>query len=307
MRNLRRAIAALMVLSWIAAPAHAQENREWLSARRAEFETWQAHHANKPAEIWDTAEAPRMTVISPGEYLMGSPASETGRNNDEGPQHRVRIAYSLAVSTDPVTVGEFARFAAATKYKTDTHCEAYRHEEGKFPARSWRDPGFPQTDSHPVVCISWSDAQAYIAWLSKKTGRRYRLLSEAEYEYAARAGASTAYDWGDDIGTNRANCDGCGSAWDNRSTSPVGSFPTNAFGLRDMTGNVWGWTGDCWNETYVGAASNGSATTTGDCDKRVLRSGSWYFNPRYLRAASRYWVASRARFYDVGFRVARPL
>ena len=157
--------------------------------------------------------------------------------------------------------------------------------------------------------MSWDDAQAYVKWLSSITGKAYRLLSEAEYEYAARAGSETKYPWGDDIKLNgkaMANCDGCGSQWDNKQTAPVGSFAANQFGLYDMVGNVWEWTEDCWNESYQGAPADGSAWTSGDCSRRVVRGGSWStiqapplgVPPRGLH---------RLPVLNLGFRVARTL
>ena len=140
-----------------------------------------------------------------------------------------------------------------------------------------------------------------------KTGKSYRLLSEAEWEYVTRAGSTTPYWWGDDIGENKANCDGCGSRWDNRQTAPVGSFPPNGFGLHDTAGNVWEWVEDCWNDSYEGAPEDGAAWTEGKCSSRVLRGGSWYINPRFLRSASRGGSDSGFRNYGIGFRVARTL
>ena len=129
----------------------------------------------------------------------------------------------------------------------------------------------------PVINISWIGAQRYVAWLSKVTGKPYRLLSEAEYEYATRAGTQTLYPWGDELGKNNANCKDCGSPWDGGQTAPVGSFPANAFGLHDMVGNVFEWVEDCWHDNFDGAPADGSAWVTGDCSKRVIRAGSWYY------------------------------
>ena len=150
-------------------------------------------------------------------------------------------------------------------------------------------------------------AQAYVRWLSGKTGEEYRLLSEAEWEYVARAGTTTAYWWGDDIGRNRANCDGCGSRWDNRQTAPVGSFSANPFGLHDVHGNVWEWVEDCWNDGYRGAPTDGSAWESGECERRVLRGGSWYSVPELLRSADRDRYSAGGRLNNAGFRVARTL
>ena len=124
--------------------------------------------------------------------------------------------------------------------------------------------------------MSWNDAKLYVRWLSRKTEQRYRLLTEAEWEFVARAGMTSARYWGADIGRNNANCNDCGSRWDDRQTAPVGSFEPNAFGLHDVLGNVWEWVEDCWNDSYAGAPADGTAWTSGDCRRRVLRGGSWF-------------------------------
>ena len=161
--------------------------------------------------------------------------------------------------------------------------------------------------TRPVINVSWDDAQQYAAWFSKMTGQPYRLLTEAEWEYAARAGSTTVYYWGDEIGNGNANCNGCGSQWDNRQTSPVGSFKPNAFGLYDMTGNVWQWVQDCYHDDYKGAPTDGSGWTSGDCSRRVVRGGSWGGNPRGRRSATRDASSSDYRSDNVGFRVGRTL
>jgi formylglycine-generating enzyme required for sulfatase activity len=158
-----------------------------------------------------------------------------------------------------------------------------------------------------VINVSFADAQEYVAWLSKLTGKSYRLLSEAEWEYAARAGTDTPYFWGDEIGKLNATCDGCGSQWDRKESAPVGSFAANAFGLFDMHGNVWEMVQDCYQDTYDDAPTDGSANTQGDCFRRVVRGGSWISNPPYLRSASRYKSAIDRGSYNRGFRVARTL
>jgi formylglycine-generating enzyme required for sulfatase activity len=146
-----------------------------------------------------------------------------------------------------------------------------------------------------------------VEWLSRLTGRSYRLLTEAEWEYAGRAGIATAYYWGDEIGKGNANCNACETEWDGRQTSPVGSFKPNAFGLYDMAGNVWQWMQDCYHDGYDGAPGDGSAWTEGDCSGRVVRGGSWYNDPRDLRSARRDWVTTVYRFNYLGFRVGRML
>jgi formylglycine-generating enzyme required for sulfatase activity len=155
--------------------------------------------------------------------------------------------------------------------------------------------------------VSWDDAQQYMAWLSRRTGKTYRLLSEAEWEYAARAGsADTAYFWGDEIGDGNANCDGCGSQWDGKQTAPVGSFAASPFGLHDMNGNVFEWVQDCY-QPYGEAPSDGSARTSEDCKLRIVRGGSWLDEPRDLRSAVRFRNPPDVRYNSVGFRVARTL
>jgi formylglycine-generating enzyme required for sulfatase activity len=160
----------------------------------------------------------------------------------------------------------------------------------------------------PVVNVSWDDVQKYVAWIARRTGKPYRLLSEAEWEYAARAGSDTAYSWGDEIGRGNANCESCGSKWDNRQTAPVGSFTTNAFGLHDMHGNVWEWVQDCFRHNYEGAPTDGLPNEVGDCSTRVIRGGSWSTGPQTLRAADRVWQPRNFRASSSnGFRVARAL
>ena len=150
-------------------------------------------------------------------------------------------------------------------------------------------------------------------WLSKETGEEYRLLSEAEWEYVARAGTSTAYSWGGNVGENRANCDGCGSEWDGKGTAPVGRFDANGWGLHDMQGNVWEWVEDCWHEDYSGAPTDGTAWTTAEdawrteCSNRVLRGGSWDKSRNYLRSADRRWYHVGSVSTAIGFRIARTL
>ena len=158
-----------------------------------------------------------------------------------------------------------------------------------------------------MIYVSWEDVQAYLRWLSRKSGAEYRLLSEAEWEYTARAGTTTKYYWGDRVGSGNANCYSCGSQWDGEQTAPVGSFRANEFGLYDVAGNVWEWVEDCWNDSYSGAPNDGSAWTTGKCSVRVFRGGSWLNDPRHVRTADRYGLGSDFRYHKFGFRVARTL
>ena len=236
----------------------------------------------------DCVDCPEMVVVPSGSFTMGSPSSESYRDDDEGPRHLVNIAYPLAVGVYEVT---FAEWEACV---SDGGCGGHRPD----------DEGWGR-GNRPVINVSWKDAQSYVRWLSARTGHRYSLLSESEWEYVARAGTTTAYSWGDNIGWNRANCDGCGSRWDDEQTARVGSFSANGWGVHDMHGNVWEWVEDCWNGSYVGAPADGSAWESGDCGRRVMRGGSWYGIPRYLRSAYRYGNTTGYRYLSLGFRIVR--
>jgi formylglycine-generating enzyme required for sulfatase activity len=159
-----------------------------------------------------------------------------------------------------------------------------------------------------VINVSWDDAQQYVTWLSRRTGKTYRLLSEAEWEYAARASTATAYPWGDEVGDGNANCDGCGSQWDGKQTAPAGSFIANPFGLHDMNGNVFEWVQDCY-QAYNEVPSDGSNRTGGECPRtlRVVRGGAWNSPPKDIRSAVRFRNPPDIRYDSVGFRVARSL
>jgi formylglycine-generating enzyme required for sulfatase activity len=233
-------------------------------------------------------DCPEMVVVPAGEFMMGSPANEKGRLVNEGPQHRVTIARPFAVSKFEVT---FADWDACVSVGGCPHVS---------------DSGF-ERGTRPVINVSWDEAQQYGAWFSKMTGRPYRLLTEAEWEYAARAGSTTAYFWDDQIGKGNANCNDCGSQWDSRQASPVGSFKPNAYGLYDMAGNVWQWVQDCNHDNYNGAPTDGSAWTIGDCGRRVVRGGSWGNVAQYLRSASRDWYGAADRDFHIGFRLGRTL
>ncbi len=233
-------------------------------------------------------DCPEMVVVPAGEFMMGSPVGETGRYGNESPQHRVTIATPFAVSRFDVTFADWDVCVSV----------------GGCPQVS--DSGFGR-GTKPVINVSWDQAQQYVAWFSKMTGRPYRLLTEAEWEYAVRAGSTTAYFWGDEVGKENANCIGCGSQWDNRQTSPVGSFKPNAFGLYDMVGNVWQWVQDCYRDKYDEAPTDGSAWTIDDCSQRVVRGGAWDRDPRNLRSAGRIRGAPGSKSGDVGFRLGRTL
>ncbi|MDE2603129.1 MAG: formylglycine-generating enzyme family protein [Bradyrhizobium sp.] len=248
--------------------------------------------ALKPKDTFkECANCPEMVVVPPGNFTMASPPSEPGHSADEGPQHMVTIAQPFAVGRFTVTFDEWDACTA------DGGCNGYKPS----------DDGWGR-GRRPVINVSWDDATTYVKWLSKKTGKPYRLLSGSEYEYATRAGTQTAYPWGDTIGTNNANCHSCGSRWDARQTAPVGSFAANGFGLYDMVGNVREWTEDCYHDTYSDAPKDGSAWIDGgNCYSRVVRGGSWLLAPAFLRSASRYWFTTDYRLNYLGFRVARTL
>ena len=253
----------------------------------------------------DCSDCPIMVALPAGQFVMGS-----DRRDDESPAHPVLLRAPLAVGKFLVTRGEFSRFVDATRYVTGDGCYV-RNGVGQGNldgSKSWRDPGFPQTDHDPVVCVSWTDAQAYAAWLARTTRKTYRLLSEAEWEYAARAGSTTERWWGDGIGSGNANCSGCGSPWDAKGTSPVESFPANPFGLNDMLGNTWQWVADCWQKGYGGAPNDASVVlTSGDCSRRIARGGSWADFSWNVRAGIRVQSAAGNRDSNFGFRVARAM
>ena len=264
-----------------------QESKAEKRLKALEEEEARRAEALRPGRSFRDCDAcPEVVVVPAGSYMMGS---EKG-DSDEKPVHRVTIAQQLAVGKYEVTFAEWEACVAGGG------CGGYRPD----------DEGWGR-GRRPVINVSWEDAQNYVRWLSEETGKPYRLLSEAEWEYVARAGTTTRYTWGDEIGRNRANCDGCGSRWDNKQTAPVGRFAANAFGLHDMHGNVWEWTQDCWHNNYRGAPSNGGAWESGECSGRVLRGGSWYDRPRNLRSANRYWNSVGIRYNDSGFRLARTL
>jgi formylglycine-generating enzyme required for sulfatase activity len=269
-----------------------------------------------PGSVIRDAPGPEMVLIPAGSFVMGVPPEETKRegapasyDDDARPQHTVTIARPFYLGKHPVTRGAFAAFASATGF-ADTQ---------------WQKPSFAQTDQHPVVNVSHEDAAAYAAWLSRETGKDYRLPSEAEWEYAARAGTATARYWGDgraeacryanvaDETLRKANKDkadaqryfGCDDGFAN--TSPVGTFQPNGFGLYDMLGNVCEWVADHWHDSYADAPEDGSAWTIGDSGLCVVRGGSWFNSPRVVRAGIRDKSGPGVRLDRVGFRLARTL
>jgi formylglycine-generating enzyme required for sulfatase activity len=231
-----------------------------------------------------------MVSLPGGSFQMGCLAGDKWCGRNQHPAHAATVP-AFAIGRYEVTFEEYDRFAQDTKWKQPDD-------------RGWG------RGRRPVISVTWEDAQSYAAWLSEKTGRRYSLPTEAEWEYAARAGTASPYWWGTDVGRNRANCDGCGSEWDNKETAPVGSFEPNPYGLHDTAGNVWEWVEDCHHDSYAGAPFDGAAwlgTGGGDCRFRVVRGGSWFNIPQGLRSANRGRGGTVGAIADLGFRLARAL
>ncbi len=260
-----------------------------LAAGAAGFEARPASQERAALEPGDTfsdtlrsgTAGPEMVVAPAGTFRMGC-LSDQGCTEYELPVREVTIKQPFAVSKYVVTLDQFrfARGRAQVSYK-------------------FEGPG-----TSPASWVSWDDARAYTEWLSEETGEKYRLLSEAEWEYVVRAGSTTAYPWGDELGANHANCWVCGDEF--QFAAPVGQFAPNAWGLHDAVGNGWEWVEDCWNDNHEGAPSDGTARQEGDCSYHVIRGGSWRDGPRELRSAFRRPVEYR-RFKGANFRVAREL
>ncbi len=253
-----------------------------------------AHERERTLKPGDTfqecTKCPAMVVVPAGSFVMGSPPTEKDHLPNEGPQHNVTIAKPFAVSKFELTFDEWDACVA--------HGDC---------AQGVGDAGWGR-GQQPVIYVTWDYAQRYVAWLSKLTGKSYRLLSEPEYEYAARAGTRTAYPWGNEIGKNNANCIGCGGQQEANKPVSVGSFAVNGFGLYDMVGNVWEWVEDCVHNNYNGAPQDGSAWIEGgDCSGHVVRGGSWFSSPQNLRSASRSGDAAGNRSDVLGLRVGRTL
>lgn len=264
---------------------------------------------------------PIMATIPTGQFFMGEQSDESRK--DEVPVHVVTIK-SFKLSKTEITVGQYRQFVLASGYMGGSSCVAYNASNSwAEQPLNWMSPNVAPGDYNPVVCVNWDDAKAYVSWLAKKTGKKYRLPTEAEWEYAARAGTATKYYFGNDTrticnygnladltgkgvygwaGDGLANCEDLADF-----TAPVGSYAPNKFGLYDMVGNVWEWTEDCYHDTYNGAPSNGSAWTTGECKYRVLRGGSWDYEPVWARSANRALNEPAYRNTDNGFRIAQDI
>lgn len=295
--------------------------------------------SSKPGTVFrDCANCPEMVVIPAGSVVIGSGVEETTRENvpeaisvRDRPLHQVTIARPFAVGRFEVTKEQYAFFIKETGNTSATGCNIWDFAAVRWnldPEKSWRDPGFSQGDNEPALCVSWDDAKAFVEWLGHSTGKRYRLLTEAEWEYAARAGSTTARFWGDGrdqacIYSNsfdlsaanrlatpeaRKNPDKYFACDDGHIfTAPVGSYQPNAFGLFDVIGNAWEWVEDCFHDTYDGAPTDGSAWTEGECKYRVNRGGGWGNPPGYSRLGRRDKLVPDLRGQTVGLRVTRSL
>jgi len=276
----------------------------------------------------DCTECPELVAIPAGSVVLGAAPGEEARENladafrdRSQPQRNVQVR-AFHAGRHEITRAQYRAFVEATGH-VGPGCFVWTGEEfTPDPNKDWRAPGFGQQDTHPAICVSWDDAQAYLHWLGTRTGRRYRLLTEAEWEYAARAGTTTARYWGEDSATACAHANGADAAtaaavpaagqWpvarcNDRYpyTAPVGSFPPNAFGLYDMLGNAAEWTQDCWNPDYRSTPVDGSAAVSGDCGMRAVRGGAWNDAPVGVRAAYRVGSPTVIRVESRGFRIAR--
>jgi formylglycine-generating enzyme required for sulfatase activity len=270
-----------------------------------------------------------MIVIPAGHFTMGSDAAETAHNEamkelaqHEQPRHEVTVASFLLAKFD-VTRGEYAEFVVQTGYAS-AGCNIWNGLKwSAVSTASWKNPGFEQTDRDPVVCVNAADIDAYIHWYSAKTGKAYRLPSEAEWEYAARAGSTSTRFWGDDLAQQCTYANGSAQSYSKAFpqepdvnhlcsdgyvyTSPVGTYQPNPWGLYDMVGDAWQWTADCWNKSYAGAPADGTAWKTGNCAVRPYRGGSWYDGPWQLRSSMRNSDKIDGRYNGVGFRLASSI
>jgi formylglycine-generating enzyme required for sulfatase activity len=271
----------------------------------------------------DCPDCPTMVALPSGTFLMGDDSTEA--RQDEKPAHQITIR-GFAVARTEITRAQFAAFVKDTGYDAAGPCTTDADRDGRWESiaeANWQDPLFPTGDDYPVTCINYHDAKAYADWLSRKTGERYRLLSEAEYEYALRGGTTTAFWWGDSADAMCAHANGPDQSagkvfarWTRVAQcddtqpflAPVASYTPNPFGLYDLAGNAWEWTADCYVPNYTVQPRDGSAFGSEDCGWRSTRGGSWVYGLSDLRSAQRNWkIRPDQRGADVGFRVAREL
>lgn len=272
----------------------------------------------------DCADCPEMVAIAPGTLSLRAPGSGAARMHPDAPPRSLVIPRAMGVGRYEVTRDQFARFVHESGHATGGGCFAWNGSRYLQDAsKDWRHPGFTQTGSDPVVCVNWYDAKAYADWLTAKTGRHYRLPTEAEWEYAARAGAQGARPWGEDTSaacrsanvadaSAKRDVPGVAGSWTFHDcddhyayTAPVGSFPPNAFGLYDMLGNAWEWTEDCRNVEQGSAPSVGRPRSSATCNERVLRGGGWVDSPDFVSYDFRFFIGPGDRDFYSGFRVVR--
>jgi formylglycine-generating enzyme required for sulfatase activity len=292
----------------------------------------------KPGQVFadrfvdSTGQAPALVVLPTGRFMMGSPDGERGHDTNEAPAHEVQIDKGVGMGRSSVTIGQFRDFVRSSGYVPQSQSlgggSVYDEQSGGLrdeTSATWQDDyaGKPGQERLPVINVSWNDAKAYVDWLSQRTGKKYRLASEAEFEYALRAGSTTRYWWGDDNPTSRVenltggnDRSGSGRRWSNAfngykdsywGPAPVMSFAANPFGLYDMGGNVSEWVGDCWHDNYIRAPRTADAWVNPGCSRRVIRGGSWGSAPDMVRSAYRQGAAADLRSARVGFRVVREL
>jgi formylglycine-generating enzyme required for sulfatase activity len=351
-RALAILLAGLAMLEGASAATPAPDAASTLGSADSQRPAWldQARNRRKPGSTFEDrlasgGSAPTMVVIPAGTFRMGSPADEPDRIANEGPQREVKIA-GFALGRTEVSRGQFEVFVGASGYRTEAErnitppgraewpgCQILAEDEVKLayrPGSSWRKVGVAQTDEHPVVCVTWNDAQAYVEWLSRETKQHYRLPSEAEFEYALRAGAGTTWPWGTDPDAGCATANGADESGragmrerfgltmlvmfsisdcddGHAFTSPVGALAPNAFGLHDMVGNVYEWTEDCFQGDYVGAPADATPRWVSPCTSHPTRGGAWSDQSAWLRAAVRIGLHPMNRNHNTGFRVARDL
>lgn len=252
----------------------------------------------KTGSFADCPVCPAMVFVPAGSFHMGAAPNEPGARSYERPGTRIELSKTFAVSRTEITRKDFSYFIDETKYVPSSACSAGGQRRWDL---NWLNPGYQQTEDHPVVCVSYKDAKAYTAWLSKKSGKSYRLLSESEWEYAARAGTKTAFWNGPKLSAGQANFANAATG-----TVPVASHGTNPYGLADMHGNVWELTEDCWTPDMNMIAPRGSPTNLlGDCSRRVMRGGAWDSAWNLVRSASRAVAGEAAASNTIGIRIAR--
>ena len=279
-----RKAAAAAAAARKAAEKAAAEAKAAESARRAAESKAAGTKPSVVKTFKDCGACPEMIALPAGSFTMGSKSGD----GSEAPPHRVKIGYSFAISRFEITAAEWKACF------TDGGCDYLPKRKG-------------MTAASPVYNLSWLDARQYVKWLSKKTGKKYRLPWEAEWEYAARAGTKTEYWWGNAVGEGNANCKNCGGDWNRKRPAVVDSYSANPFGLQGMNGSVWEWVADCWFDSYKGAPNDGSARDRKDCQSRVLRGGSWRNDASYARSAGRFTYDHDVRYVLNGFRVVRSM